>query len=145
MMMRYLLLAFVSLSLFACGVKRDNPLDPNGNNSIIVPGDVSGISANAFGSGAATRYVRLEWVSNNPYNTDGYYVYRSLGYYSAYAVVDTVLHAGGTALQSYVHSGENDPTVTPGDYWYRISAYKSYPSGNLEGRLSTPEFVRVGN
>jgi hypothetical protein len=89
--------------------------------------------------------VRLEWTSNNPYNTDGYYIYRSLGYYSAYATVDTLLHAGNTATQAYIHSSENDPSVSPGDYWYRISAYKRYSSGNLEGRLSAPTFVRVGN
>lgn len=143
--MRYLAILMLALSLFACGLKRDNPLDPNGDAEIIVPGEVGGISASAYGSGSSVRYVRLDWTSNNLYNTDGYYVYRSLGYYSAYAVVDTLLHATSTITQSYTHSSANDPSVSPGDYWYRISAYKSYPAGNLEGRLSTPVFVRVGN
>ena len=143
--MRYLAAILILFSLFACSLKRNNPLDPNGNPDIIVPGEVSGITANAFGTGSDTRYVRLEWVSNNPYNTDGYYVYRSLGYYSAYAVVDTVMHAVGSPTQSYVHSSASDPSVSPGDYWYRVSAFKSYPSGDLEGRNSEPAFVRISN
>jgi len=142
---RYLAAILILFSLFACSLKRNNPLDPNGNPDIIVPGEVSGITANAFGTGSDTRYVRLEWVSNNPYNTDGYYIYRSLGYYSAYAVVDTVMHAAGSPIQSYVHSSASDPSVSPGDYWYRVSAFKSYPAGDLEGRNSTPVFVRISN
>ncbi|HPI26480.1 MAG TPA: hypothetical protein PLO57_08465 [Candidatus Cloacimonadota bacterium] len=143
--MKYLAAILILLSLFACSLKRNNPLDPNANPDIIIPGEVSGIIASAFGSGYDTRYVRLEWVSNNPYNTDGYYVYRSLGYYSSYAVVDTVMHAVGSPTQSYVHSSASDPSVSPGDYWYRVSAFKSYPSGNLEGRNSVPVFVRIRN
>ncbi len=143
--MRLLSILFLMLSLFACGVKRDNPLDPNNNSDIVVPGEVGGISANAYTGSGDTRYVRLEWISNNPYNTDGYYVYRSLGYYSSYAMIDTVMHATGLPQQSYIHSSENDPSVSPGDYWYKVSAFKSYPSGDLEGRLSAPFFVRVPN
>ncbi|KAF5040126.1 hypothetical protein DSECCO2_536720 [anaerobic digester metagenome] len=143
--MKYLAAILILLSLFACSMKRNNPLDPHSNPDIIIPGEVSGIIATAHGTGSDTRYVNLEWGSNNPYNTDGYYVYRSLGYYSAYAVVDTVMHATGSPIQSYVHSSANDPSVSPGDYWYRVSAFKSYPSGNLEGRNSVPVFVRIRN
>ncbi len=143
--MKYLAAILILLSLFACSLKRNNPLDPHSNPDIEIPGEVSGIIATAFGTGSDTRYVNLEWGSNNPYNTDGYYVYRSLGYYSAYAVVDTVMHATGSPIQSYVHSSANDSSVSPGDYWYRVSAFKSYPSGNLEGRNSVPVFVRIRN
>jgi hypothetical protein len=143
--MKYVILILVALNLVACGVKRDNPLDPNSHSEIVVPGDVAGLAGEAFGSGSNPRYVRLEWNSNNLYNTDGYYVYRSLGYNNAYAVIDTVLHATGTTIQTYIHSSENDNSVSPGDFWYKVSAYKSYSGGNLEGRMSMPVFVRVSN
>ena len=142
--MRYLIL-FVTIMLLisGCGLKRDNPLDPNGNSNIVIPGEVSGLSCSAFGSGSATRYVRMEWISNNAYNTDGYYVYRSLGYYNAYALIDTVMHVPNVATQSFIHSSANDASVSPGDYWYRISAFKRYNTGTLEGRYGTPAFVRI--
>lgn len=137
-----LLLLVVLLVLAGCGIKRDNPLDPH-SNDLIIPSDVSGLQATTFGSGSSTRYIHFRWNNNNINDTDGYYLYRSLGYYSAYAVVDTILHIPGVDLQQYTHSSANDPTVAPGDYWYRISAYKGYPAGRLEGRLSTPLFVRI--
>ncbi len=133
----------IALILGACGIKRDNPLDPYDNSGIIIPGDVTGLQSTVLGVGTFTPYIILEWNSNNAYNTDGYIVYRSLGYFSAYAVVDTVLHVPGEPLQRYVHSSANDPTVGPGDFWYRVSAYKDFPAGRLEGRPGTPQFVRI--
>ncbi len=133
----------IALALGACGIKRDNPLDPYENNSIIVPGDVTGLQHTVLGSGSPTPYILFEWNSNNAYNTDGYYIYRSLGYFSAYAIVDTVLHVANEPLQRYIHSSDNDPTVRPGDFWYRVSAYKEYPEGRLEGRLCPAHFVRI--
>lgn len=133
----------IALALGACGIKRDNPLDPYENNSIIVPGDVTGLQHTVLGSGSPTPYILFEWNSNNAYNTDGYYIYRSLGYFSAYAIVDTVLHVANEPLQRYIHSSDNDPTVRPGDFWYRVSAYKEYPAGRLEGRLCPAHFVRI--
>ncbi|MDI3504240.1 MAG: hypothetical protein PWP64_1176 [Candidatus Cloacimonadota bacterium] len=141
MRIRYTILLIALALLSACGIKRDNPLDPTYNSSIVKPGDVGGLQHTVLGT--TTPYVILEWISNNNYNTDGYYVYRSLGYNSFYAVVDTVLHVEGTPLQSYTHSSANDPSVAPGDYWYRVSAYKDYEEGRLEGRLSDKHFVRI--
>ncbi len=143
MIRRYITIIIALLILNACGIKRDNPLDPYTDSDIIVPGDVTGLQSTVLGTGTVTPYVKLVWNSNNPYNTDGYIVYRSLGYYSAYAVIDTLLHVGGESVQNYVHSAANDPTVTPGDYWYRVSAYKDYSGGRLEGRPSTQHFVRI--
>jgi hypothetical protein len=140
---RFIILLFgLLLVLAGCGIKRDNPLDPQAND-LTIPGDVSGLQATAFGSGSSTRYVVFRWNSNNANDTDGYYLYRSLGYYSAFALVDTVLHIPGVSLQQYTHSSANDPTVAPGDYWYKISAFKNYSAGRLEGRLGTPLFVRI--
>ena len=42
-----------------------------------------------------------------------------------------------------MHSSADDPTVRPGDYYYRVSAYKTYPEGKLEGRRSEPYWVRI--
>jgi hypothetical protein len=139
-----ILLALLMVSFFACGIKRDNPLDPHANSDIVIPGDVSNLQYNVEASGA-TRAIRLTWNSNNDNDTDGYYVYRSLGYYNAYAVVDSTLHVPDSGFQQFTHSSANDPSVAPGVYWYRISAYKNYAAGKLEGRPSTPLIVRIPN
>ena len=134
----------IALALSACGIKRDNPLDPHFNDSIInPPEDVQGLNSDVRVAGNFARYIDLTWNSNTTSYTDGYYVYRSLGYFSAYAIVDTVLHVANEPLQRYIHSSDNDPTVRPGDFWYRVSAYKEYPEGRLEGRLCPAHFVRI--
>jgi hypothetical protein len=129
--------------LTACGIKRDNPLDPNYSSDIVVPVQVTGLQDQVVLG--TTPYVILSWNSNAPFNTDGYFVYRSLGYNSAYAVVDTVWHVDNEPRQSFTHSAANDHTVAPGDYYYRVSAFKDFPAGRLEGRQSTPKFVRISS
>ena len=141
-MRKFALLLILPL-LLSCSLRRDNPLDPLGNPDVVIPGDISGLNVTSFGSNTASPYVDLEWDSNSTYNTDGYYVYRSLGYYNKYAIVATVDHATGGGRQSYTHSSENDGSVAPGDYWYAIAAFKSYSGGTLEGRMSAPKFVRI--
>lgn len=143
MIRKFIPIILVTLALSACGIKRDNPLDPYFNKDIIVPGDVTGLQSTVSGTGTSTPNIQFQWNSNNAYNTDGYYVYRSLGYFSAFAVVDTVMHVPGESLQNFVHSYANDSSVGPGDFWYRISAYKNFSSGRLEGRPSSPHFVRI--
>lgn len=127
--------------LAACGIQRDNPLDPNYSSDIIVPAQVTGVQDQVVTG--ITPYVELSWNSNSPYNTDGYYVYRSLGYYNSFAIVDTVWHVDGESRQTFIHSAANDYTVVPGDYYYRISAFKDYDAGRLEGRPSSNYFVRI--
>lgn len=141
-MKKILFLLVVSFLILGCGIKRDNPLDPHANN-LAIPGDVSGFQYTAFSSGTSTRYVEFYWNGNNPNDTDGYYIYRSLGYYNAYALVGSVSHVQGESTQQFTHSSADDNTVVAGLYYYRISAYKEYPAGKLEGRLSTPIPVRV--
>ena len=54
----------IALTLGACGIKRDNPLDPYENGRIIVPGDVAGLHAGhvagdeLVGEGAREREVQ---------------------------------------------------------------------------------------
>lgn len=136
-------LILISLLFVACDLKRNNPLDPRSHLDIEVPGTVSGLQLTPMGTGDEARAVAISWKSNNMIDTDGYYVYRSLGYYNAYALIDTVQHAINVENQNYTHSSENDPSVRTGDFWYRISAYKDYPAGRLEGRPCTPVHVRV--
>jgi len=138
-----MLLAFALISQCACNIKRDNPLDPNFDSNITIPVEVSGVQSDVYGVQEATPYVNLSWNSNSHHNTDGYIIYRSLGYYSAYAIIATRPHIQGSDRQSYSHSSADDPTVAPGDYYYRISAYKDYEAGRLEGRQSSPHFVRI--
>ncbi len=129
-----LMLALLSMS---CGLKRSNPLDPNSNPDVVEPDPVNNISVMSSAAGQVPRTVTLNWDDNSPLNTSGYYIYRALGYYATFALVDSV------QISEFVHSSANDQTVLPGEYYYRISAYKGYPGGNLEGRKSEPLWVYI--
>lgn len=141
--MRYILIVLLTLLVMSgCGIKRDNPLDPD-THDLQIPSNVGGLQGHAIRPGPYTVYVQLSWSGNNPNNTDGYYIYRSLSYNSAYAVIDTLLHTEGIDSQTYNHSSENDSSVTAGRFWYSVSAFKTYPAGNLEGRKCEPISVDV--
>ncbi len=136
-------LSLILLLIAACTLKRDNPLDPIGHPEIIVPAPVSGVQCFASPVGAANKFVEVRWVANPPLNTDGYYVYRGLAYNSEYAVVDTV------ATNICNHGSKPWHSVLPGDYWYKVSAFRNINDnsgtflGKLEGRRSEPRFIRV--
>jgi hypothetical protein len=124
-----------SLVLGSCGLKRNNPLDPLGNTSIIPPDPVNGITVTPSVTNASVKSVTVRWRANNSENTTGYYIYRGMGYYSAFSIV------GETQDSIYVHTG---PTVRPGvEYYYKVSAFKTYPQGKLEGRRSDPKWVYI--
>ncbi len=138
-MQRILTLLLILSLLFtvSCGLKRSNPLDPNGNPQIVIPETVSNVVCSPSPAGAVNKFVSITWSANSIYSTDGYYVYRGLAYNSTYAIVDTVF------TNSCSHGSKPWHYITPGDYYYKISAFKIYPEGRLEGRLSLPTFVRV--
>ncbi|HNZ06762.1 MAG: hypothetical protein KBA79_01675 [Candidatus Cloacimonetes bacterium] len=125
------------LALSGCGLKRKNPLDPNANPTIIVPEIISNLQVFPSAPGAASKYVDLTWQANPEYSTDGYYVYRGLGFYSAFAVVDTVYTNRAS------HGSKPWHSVVPGEYYYKISAFKQYSGGRLEGRPCLPVWVRI--
>ena len=135
---RWLIVIIILFACFfsSCDLKRSNPLDPNGEGDIVIPDPVTGISYTATAD-QDLRVVTIRWVANSPYNTDGYYVYRGIGYNSSFALVGTV------TINEFTHSSANDPSIQPGYYWYRVSAYKVYPEGKLEGRRSEPFSVIV--
>lgn len=136
--MRYYrtLLILTLLVAFGCGLKRSNPLDPVHPN-IYVPEVVSNVTALPSPAGASNKYVNVAWSPNSSLYTDGYYVYRGLGFYSTFTVVDTVM------TNSCTHGSKPWHSVAPGEYYYKVSAYKTYDGRRLEGRLSMPAFVRV--
>ena len=140
---KLLILSLALLLLAACSLKRNNPLDPIGNPDIIVPDQVSGVQCFASPVGAENKYVEVRWAANPSENTDGYYVYRGLAFFSEYAVVDTV------ATNICNHGSKPWHSVLPGDYWYKVSAFRDVFDGagnylgKLEGRRSEPRFVRV--
>ncbi|MEN6444803.1 MAG: hypothetical protein ABFC98_02010 [Candidatus Cloacimonas sp.] len=133
-----LLIVILLVCVFSsCDLKRSNPLDPNGDGDVIIPEPVTGITYHANSLNQTPCFVTLTWQANNPYNTDGYYVYRGLGYNSSFELV------GDVSINEFTHSSTNDLTVLPGYYWYRVSAYKIYPEGKLEGRRSEPMSVYI--
>lgn len=136
--MRYfqVILFLILLVASGCGLKRDNPLDPV-HPGIVVPEIVSNVTASPSPAGASNKYVNLAWTANSSLYTDGYYVYRGLGFYSTFTIVDTVM------TNSCTHGSKPWHSVSPGEYYYKVSAYKTYGGRRLEGRQSLPAFVRV--
>lgn len=132
-----------ALILSGCGIKRDNPLDPIGNPDIMVPATVANVTCTPSPAGAANKFVEVRWTANSPLNTDGYFVYRGLSFFSEFTVVDTVF----TNICN--HGSEPWQTVFPGTYWYKVSAFKDIKDsqqnilGRLEGRLSEARAVIV--
>ena len=70
--------------LSSCGLKRNNPLDPSSDPTIIVPEIISNLEIYPSPPGAANKFVEMCWRANPSYSTDGYYVYRGLGYFSTF-------------------------------------------------------------
>lgn len=134
-----LLLLAVSFTS-SCELKRSNPLDPNNNSSITAPPQVTGLTATGSGAGILNKFVQLTWTKNIV-NTDGYYIYMGLAYNSAYAKVDTLVGN----LSTTNNMTRIIPISTPGFYYFKVSAYKSYPAGKLEGPLSEWAIAQVQN
>jgi len=129
------LLLLTSLAMGSCGLKRNNPLDPMGNVNIISPDPVNGVTVTPSVNNAPVKSVTVRWRANSSENTSGYYIYRGMGYFSAFSVVGEVQDS------IFMHTG---PTVMPGvEYYYKVSAYRTYPQGKLEGRRSDPKWVYI--
>lgn len=128
-----------TLAITACGLSRDNPLDPNANPNIIVPETISSLQVFPSPSNASQKYVDLTWQANPQYSTDGYYIYRSLGFYATFSVVDTVFTNRAS------HGSKSWHHVVPGEYYYKVAAFKDYSGGRLEGRACLPVWVYIPN
>lgn len=129
----------LTLLITACELKRTNPLDPLSHQNIISPPKVTGLTASGSGPGIESKYVELTWTRNTN-DTDGYYIYRGLAYNAAYARIDTVGNVSpDTQITRIV------PIAAPGFYYFKVSAYKIYPAGKLEGPLSEWAIARVDN
>ena len=145
--MRYTLIPLLCLALMmgACGLKRTNPLDPASHDDIEVPELVINIGYMTSPAGALRKTVSFEWTPNNQTSTSGYYLYRSMGYNSEYAKVDTVLtnapSIGGKI--TCIHGAKPWHVVMPGDYYYKVSGWKTYGDRRLEGPISERVFVRI--
>ncbi|MDD2332244.1 MAG: fibronectin type III domain-containing protein [Candidatus Cloacimonetes bacterium] len=132
-----ILLGITLLMTLSCSLRRSNPLDPNGDNDITVPLQVTDVTATAQSvPNSSIRSVVVSWTRNSVDNSDGYYIYRSLGYYAEFALVGEVGNIG-----EFTHLN-----VLPGQYYYKVSAFKQYSEGRLEGRASSPPtYVHVPN
>ncbi|HNX37072.1 MAG TPA: hypothetical protein PKI15_01825 [Candidatus Cloacimonadota bacterium] len=135
----------------ACGIRRSNPLDPFANHSddFYVPDQVTNVTVTTTGAGAQYKTVTFKWTPNSNTTTDGYYLYRGLAYNSIFAIVDTVMTnvpAPEDGKITCIHGAKPWHVVLPGDYYYKVSAWKQYGDRRLEGRFTSQNiFVRVPN
>lgn len=145
--MKYVFIPLVCLALMmgSCGLKRSNPLDPVSHDNLLIPELVINIGYMTSPAGVLLKTVSFEWTPNNQTSTNGYYLYRSMGYNSDFARVDTVLtnipSAGGKI--TCIHGAKPWHVVMPGDYYYKVSGWKTYGDRRLEGRISERVFVRI--
>ncbi|MFB3845006.1 MAG: hypothetical protein ACE14O_04565 [Candidatus Cloacimonadaceae bacterium] len=137
-----LLTVVITLLTLACELKRSNPLDPTSHNDIVVPPKVIIVSATGSGANVVNKFIEITWERNDE-NTDGYYIYLGLAYNSAYAVVDTFI--GNPVPESGTTLSKKIDVSAPGHYYLKMSAYKTYPDGNLEGPLSQWTYAYVAN
>jgi hypothetical protein len=123
------------LFITSCELKRNNPLDPETNPDIITPPQITGLTASGNSVG-----VYLAWNKNDDNYTDGYYIYKSLAYNAAYERIATISNVTPGQTVSI-----NLSNLAAGNYYYfKVSAYKSYPDGILEGPWSNYVYARVG-
>lgn len=135
-----LLTLLIILAANSCELKRTNPLDPASHPEIEAPPRVTGLFAVGSGPGVESKYVELKWSIIPINQADGYYIYRGLAYNSAYAKIDEVGNVStGTTITRVI------PIEAPGFYYFKVSAYKNYPDGKLEGPLSEWAIARVDN
>lgn len=145
--MKYYALALLCLLLLlgACGLKRSNPLDPASHDDLLVPERVINIGYLVSPAGISLKTVSFNWTPNNLSSTDGYYLYRAMGYNSDFARVDTVLTNVPDLSDKIpcIHGDEPWEIVMPGDYYYKVSGWKTYGDRRLEGPISDRVFVRI--
>jgi hypothetical protein len=133
-------ITLLSLMLvISCDLRRSNPLDPESHSDIYAPPRVTGLTATGSGPGVANKFVELRWTKNQTH-TDGYYIYRGLAYNAEYARVDSIGNVSPDAIVTKIVT-----IISPGFYYFKVSAYKDYPSGRLEGSLSEWAIARVDN
>lgn len=133
----YTILISIAIIIGSCGLKRKNPLDPQANPTIDIPKTIAELTIYTSSAGASSKYVELRWTANPSNNTDGYYIYRSLQYYGTYTRVDT------TFTNSANHGSKPWHNVRAGEYWYKVSAFKDYSAGRLEGYACQPRWVNI--
>jgi len=127
----YLLFAVSALLMInSCGLDRVNPLDPASNKGVVAPRQVERVTLSVSPSNSEELYIKVSW--QKLISANGYYVYRSFAPYSSYIRVGIVGH-------SEINEFSDTQGISPGrQYWYKVSAFNSYPKGNLEGRHSDP-------
>ncbi|HNX00648.1 MAG TPA: hypothetical protein PLE74_08590 [Candidatus Cloacimonadota bacterium] len=134
------------LMLLGCSLKRSNPLDPVAHPGLQIPQDITEIIATPSSTHTTDHWVRLSWKWQNTQVADGYYVYRGQSYNGTYQRLATVTN---TPVPSDTLSSSiswTDSPVVPGDYFYKLSAFKRQGSDSgsaLEGHISNYKYVRV--
>lgn len=138
-----IILTILFVLMMGCTLKRTNPLDPTTHN-INVPDDISNILITHSPAHASNYWVHLEWDKLATENTSGYYIYRGQSYNGTYQRIQDVVNLPNT-IGTPVPMTCDDTEVVPGDYFYKISAYKIQPGSalRLEGHISPYVYTRV--
>ncbi len=134
-MKMFIFILILGLLITSCALKEDNPLHHKKAPSLINSGNWS-----------VTQRSGVLLVSWNPLDIegcDGYYIYRSLSHSGQYIrLVDNPENESGPGIpNSPVEELEfEDHDIISGIYYYyKISGYKKYNEGVLEGQISEPK------
>ncbi len=124
-------LLMISLLFCSCSLDRNNPLDPENNESVTVPQQVTGLTLTSNGGVVYARWTRIDEIKE-------YKVYRSLSYDGEFELIATIENpaSGITEFVDYVDSDVQLNTY----YYYKISAVSQQ---GLEGTISPYKWVKV--
>ncbi len=138
--MKKLIMLLIVCTLFiACSLKEDNPLHNKKAPSVIISDNWSVTQRSGV--------LVVSWNPLDMMDCDGYYIYRSLSHSGQYVrLIDNPTNVNGPGIpNSAVEELEfEDHDVISGIYYYyKISGYRIYSEGVLEGSISEPKSGRM--
>ncbi len=115
----------------ACSLDRTNPLDPENNQNVNVPQQVTGLTLTSYGGVVYAKWNRFDNVSK-------YKLYRSLSHDGQFELIATIDNpsAGISEFVEYIDSNVQLRNY----YYYKISAVSLQ---GLEGPISPYKWVKV--
>ncbi len=124
----------VGILMTSCALKRNNPLDPIGGDTI-APARVTGLFVPEYSNGS----VNLSWDAQDI--AESYYIYRSHTYDGFYNLVEAVIATEADSL-TVTHESFDDVMISGEWYFFIVSAVNAE---GLEGQRSLYQFTYFTN
>ena len=134
-----IIILLAAVFLISCSLERSNPVDPENNSDVIVPGEIADLDLTPSTSSSTVKYMDLTWSRVS--SIDGYYIYKATTYDGEYIRADNGGENGVPPADSlYFRDTEVQEDET---YYYSVSAYTRVDEFILEGKRSIPRGAKV--